>query len=181
VRLGPRRKATANGEPEPVLGALDPVIWTGVAEVATAAHARNAYANLDAFKRLGEGRSLAHHRLAGLYATYLLKYRTAYVLGRRPAVEDVSAIAARLQRDFERVLPGSPAGCLVDTLLLACELNSARATGTYSTFTLRCLVALGLLLDAPSRDLASMQPHLADWCVRSARTIRTVTEGPPTR
>lgn len=70
------------------------------------------------------GRSLASHRLAGFYAVYLLRYRTATVLGRRPSVDDISAVASRVQVGFDRVVPNSPAGSLVDTLLVAFEHRS---------------------------------------------------------
>jgi hypothetical protein len=181
VRLRPPRKVPESPTASSSADVLDTFVWDGVAEVATAAHRRDAPRCLKAFSRLGEGRSLASHRLAGLYATYLLKYRTAAVLGHPPGIDDVSALAARLQADFDQMLPRSPAGCLVETLLVSFELNSARPSGTYATFALRSLVALGLHLDTPANDLALMKPHLANWCLRRADSIRQVTEAPPSQ
>jgi hypothetical protein len=181
VRLRPRRKAVRFDDSSLSFEVVDSFVWDGVVEVAKAAHRQDAHANLEAFRRLGAGRSLAVLRLAGFYALYLLKYRTGTILGRRPSVDDISVVASRVQADFDRVLPNSPAGSLVDTLLVAFEyrsLQSLRPTVTGSTHMLRALVALGLLLDAPSHDLAMMKPHLASWCARQAENIRRICNAP---
>jgi hypothetical protein len=181
VRLRPGRKAVKFDESSLLFDLVDSFVWDGVVEVAAAAHRQDAHATIEAFRRLGAGRSLARLRLAGFYAIYLLKYRTATILGRRPSVDDISAVASRVQAGFDRALPRRPAGCLVDTLLVVFEyrsLQALRPTVTGATHTLNALVALGLLLDAPGGDLANMKPHLASWCARQADDIRRICNAP---
>jgi hypothetical protein len=156
--------------------ALDELRWRLLSEAVTEAHRGNPGAAHAAWNRL-ETDVPAGGQAAG-YLWYLLRYRIADYLGRRPTDEDLRRLARRRHPRYARVLQGD-AQELEDMLLSVFNLIPEDRRITGGRFVVLGVVTLGILLDDPEAQLAEMKPHLAGWWKRAGRGI--VEEADQTR
>jgi hypothetical protein len=109
---------------------------------------------------------------AGVYLWFLLRYRVAELLGRRPSPEDLHALAVRFGPEFAKLIRGDQSR-LEDTLLTVFELAADGRKVTGGDAVVMGSAALGVLLDDdPEAQLTAMRPDLADWWRRNADKFR---------
>jgi hypothetical protein len=172
VARGSRRAST--GDAGPADDGLDGLSWDVLCQSVAAAHRGDAQAH--AAPLLRYEREVPRDTRAGVYLWYLLRYRVAELLGRRPSPEDLHALAERSYPAFARLIRGDRSQ-LEDTLFtvfgLACE---GRKVGGGMGVVMGS-AALGVLLDDPETELAAMRPHLAQWRRASADEFRDLEGG----
>lgn len=144
-----RERSVETGTPDPAAG-LDARAWAVVCESATAAHHGDAGAHIAPLLRYEQEAPL--DMMAGAYLRYLLRCRVAELVGGRPGVEDLQALAGRHYPAFSRLIRGAERQ-LADTLLTVFDLP--HTTG-------RC----------PEAELTAMRPHLAAWWARNAASFQ---------
>jgi hypothetical protein len=150
--------------------ALDKVAWEVLSGVVAAASTGDANAHAEVFRRWpadvpGEGRR------ASVYLWFLLRYRVAEVLGRRPAPEDLHELAVRVYPRFAR-LTRQDEGRLEATFRTVFDSAESPDHLRGSMFLILGTAALGALLDDAEPELAVMRPHLAEWWQRNADEFR---------
>lgn len=120
-----RRSASSGTEVTGLSGdALDRAAWESLSGVILAASHGDANAHAEVFRRR-PGQATAEGRRASLYLWYLLRYRVAEVLGRRPSPEDLGDLAARTYPRFA-LLIRQDVGQLEATFQTVFESSSAR-------------------------------------------------------
>lgn len=144
---------------------LDPVSWAAVCESTAAAHRGDAHAHVTPLLRLE--REMPNDPRAGLYLWYLLRYRVAELLGRKPNAEDLHALAERFYPAFAKLIHGDR-DQLENTVLTVFALVNAERKVSGGDAVVMGSAALGVLLDDPESELTAMRPHLAAWWQRNA-------------
>jgi len=108
---------------------------------------------------------------SGAYVWYLLRYRVAEILGRKPTAEDLHELAVSAYPQFSVIIKGDVT-LLEGTLRSVFELESAQQKLTGGKLVVLGFAALGALLDDPKTELDRMRPHLADWWRRHSAEFR---------
>ncbi len=144
---------------------LDVANWNLLRESIAAAYRGDAGAHVAALRRLE--RDVPVDAQAGAYLWYLLRYRLAVLLGRRPSPEDLHELAERFYPQFAKLIRGGQAQ-LENTLLTVFDLAAADKRVKGGMAIVLGTAALGVISDDPETDLATMRPHLADWWRRNA-------------
>jgi hypothetical protein len=137
---------------------LDDGVWQILREAVVAVHSGNVRAAHSATNRFDtdvpvDGR-------AGTYIWWLLRYRVAQLLGRRPTADDLRDIAAQAQDTFGTLI--RDASVLEDVLLTVWHLGPPEREVTAGRFLVAGVTALGVLLEHPA-DLEAVRPDLAAW------------------
>jgi hypothetical protein len=139
---------------------LDNTKWRLLNEAINAAHNGDADGARAIVLRLAS--TVPYDGQAGMYLWYMLRYRIADILGRRPSPEDIRQIAAGVNPKFALVMRGDP-DLLENTLRTAFRLADNQTEVTAGRFIVASVAALGVLLEDPSMDLQVIRPHLARW------------------
>lgn len=142
---------------------LDETRWRILCEATAAAHEGYAAAAQAAWNRLET--DVPVDGQAAAYLWYLLRYRIADYLGRRPTEQDLTRLAKRRHPLYARVL-GGDVGELEDMLRSLFSMISEDRRITGGRFVVLGIVVLGIFLDDPQSQLDHMKPHLADWWQR---------------
>lgn len=150
--------------------ALDVAAWGALRTAILAASKGDADAHAAVF-RLWPGDAAAEGRRASLYLWYLLRYRIAEVVGRRPSPEDLRDLAVRayprfallIRRDVEQ---------LEATFRTVCESAESQDHLKGGMFLILGTAALGSLLDDADSELGVMRTNMADWWHRKAGEFR---------
>jgi len=168
-----RRRAHVPTYPEPGVGGLDDVIWATLCGVVTAVSTGTPSSFLEALHGFSDRLSFRSQRLYGYYVYYLLKCSLENTLGAAPTEAQFHAVASHARARFRSFLPHeSPV--LEDVLRTPFALQRTEIEGV--RYTICASVALGALLDDPTRQLDVMRPALDVWCAKGAATIRRVCE-----
>jgi hypothetical protein len=148
---------------------LDVANWDLLHESVTAAHRGDPEAHVAALRRLE--REVPVDAKAGIYLWYLLRYRIAALLGRRPTPHDLRELGGRIYPEFSKIIRCDQ-GQLEDMLLTAFEFASEDRKVKGGRAIVMGSAALGVLLEDPEAELAAMRPHLAEWWRRNADEFR---------
>jgi hypothetical protein len=166
VRFASRRNRSANAvDANQADDGLDNANWQLLREILIAAHQGDAEGHVAALLRLE--RDVPADAKAGAYLWYLLRYRVAALLGRRPRPEDLHELAQRYAPKFAKLVRGGQ-GELEDTLLTVFDFTTLGRKVKGGKAIVVGSAALGVLLDDVEVELAEMRPHLADWWKRNA-------------
>jgi hypothetical protein len=163
VKWTANRKASA-GVKASARDGLDDGIWEVVRESTEAAHRGDANGHVAPLLRFE--RETPHDTKVGIYLWYLLRYRVAALLGRRPNREDLQALASQYYSQFSKLIRGDQSQ-LEDTLLTVFALAPEDRKVKGGNAVVMGSAALGVLLDNPAADLEGMRPHLAAWWQRN--------------
>jgi len=144
---------------------LDVANWSLLREIVIAAQKGDAEGHATALLRLE--RDLPVDIKAGAYLWYLLRYRVAVLVGRRPGPEDLHDLAQRFAPSFARLIRDSQSE-LEETLLTVFNFATRGEPIKGGRAIVVGSAALGVLLDDAETELAEMRPHLADWWRRNA-------------
>lgn len=136
---------------------LDGRNWKIVVESATAAHRGDPDDHGAPLMRVA-----VKDATPGLYLQYLLRYRVAAILGRRPTADDLHDLTDRFYPDFAKIIRGDRTQ-LEDTLLTVFDLVPEEDAVDGPMGVILGSAALGVLLEDPDADLAAMRPPLAKW------------------
>jgi hypothetical protein len=155
---------------------LDEVRWSILCQAVAAAHEGDPVAAQAAWNRLETDAPVDGQ--AAAYLWYLLRYRIADYLGRRPTEDDLIRLARRRHPRYARVLRGD-ARELEDMLCSLFNMISEEHRITGGRFVVLGVVTLGIFLDDPRSQLAQMKPHLADWWQRRGWDLVQESPWPP--
>ena len=170
MRFTSRRNRSANAVDAGQAGdGLDTANWELLCEIVTAAHQGDAESHVAALLRLE--RDVPADAKAGAYLWYLLRYRVAALLGRRPRPEDLHELAQRYAPKFAELIRGGQAE-LEDTLLTVFDFTTHGRKVKGGKAIIVGSAALGVLLDDVEVELAEMRPHLAEWWRRNEEKFR---------
>lgn len=160
---GPLLAAELRGRQDPIHDdGLDEPTWAVLGETVIAAHQGNAAAFTSGLHRFEE--HVSPNAQPGAYLLYLLRYRIAEQLGRRPTTDDLRQIAEQHQNAFNVVIRD---GHLLEAALrTAFDLSSKDQDLTGSRFAVAGAAALGVLLRDPAAEMMAMRPTLANWWQR---------------
>ena len=153
---------------------LDGLSWDVLCQSVVAAHRGDAEAHVAPLLRYE--REVPRDGRAGLYLWYLLRYRVAELVGRRPGPEDLHALAERFYPPFAKLIRADRSQ-LEDTLLTVFGLTAEDRKVSGGTGVVMGSAALGVLLDDPETELAAMRPHLAGWRRAHADEFRDLEAG----
>jgi hypothetical protein len=148
---------------------LDSATWELLRESVIAAHQGDAEGHAAALLRLE--RDLPVDIKAGAYLWYLLRYRVAALLGRRPRPDDLHELAQRFSPKFAKLVR-SGQGELEDMLLTVFNFAAREMQIKGGRAIVVGSAALGVLLDDAETELTEMRPHLAAWWRRNANEFR---------
>jgi len=104
-----------------------------------------------------------------LYLWWLLRYRVANVLGRRPTADDLHEISQTARSEVLRIVRDPR--YVENTLLTVWKLASAEQEMESGRLLVGSVVALGVLLGDPDEDLEGARPHLAEWWRRNLEKV----------
>jgi hypothetical protein len=133
----------------------------------TAANRGDGNTFLKLLQRFDSGLSAQRRDEASAYLAYLLRYRLAEILTRRPTAEDLHDLAVQAHPRYAQVVT-EPAGTLEDTLRAVYKMPPTGLQQSGARLFVSGAAAAGVLFDEPSADLAAIRPHLAEWRSRSA-------------
>jgi hypothetical protein len=139
---------------------LDEITWRILCDAVEAAHEGNPAAAQAAWNRLET--DVPADGQAAAYVWYLLRYRIADYLGRRPIEQDLIRLAQRRHPRYARVLRGDVTE-LENMLCSLFDMVSEDHRITGGRFVVLGIVTLAIFLDDPSSQLDEIKPHLADW------------------
>src|SRR5579875_989322 len=111
-----RPRPRSDGSPAPEADGLDGPNWNIVVQSVTAAHNGDPDGHGAPLMRVAVGDATA-----GRYLQYLLRYRVAALLGRRPTAGDLHDLTERFSPDFAKVVRGDRSQ-LENTLLTVFNL-----------------------------------------------------------
>lgn len=161
------RGGTLGGDAADQAGdALDAAAWDALHTAILAASKGDADAHAEVFRRW-PGDSAAEGRRASLYLWYLLRYRIADVIGRRPSPEDLRALAVSTYPRFA-LLIRRDVGQLEATFRTVFESAESSDHLKGGMFLILGTAALGSLLDDAASELGVMRTNLSDWWRRKA-------------
>jgi hypothetical protein len=167
-----RRDLSANAaDTDQADDGVDTANWELLREIITAAHEGDAAAHVAALLRLE--RDVPVDAKAGAYLWYLLRYRVAALLGRRPLPEDLHEIAQRHAPKFAKLIRGGQTE-LEDTLLSVFGFATRGGKVRGGKAIIVGSAALGVLLNDVEVELAEIRPHLADWWKRNSNKFRNL-------
>lgn len=146
---------------------LDEEVWRRLAGVLTAANRGDGKTLLKLLKSFDAGLSAQQRAETSMYLTYLLRYRVAEILARRPTAEDLHDLAVQTHPRYAKVVR-APIWTLEDTLRAACKMPPTGPQQSGARLLVSGVGAAGVLLNDPSVDLAAIRPHLAKWRFRPA-------------
>ena len=149
---------------------LDTAKWQILCEGVVASHDGDAAAAHIATDRLAA--QVPFDSQVSMYLWYLLRYRVADMLGRRPSAEDLREIAGRVYPRFSVVIRGD-GSVLENVLRTVFKLASKDEEVTAGRFVVAGMAALGVLLNDPVADMEAMRPHMADWWRRNLEKFRS--------
>jgi hypothetical protein len=172
VARGSRQARAGDADPEE--DGLDGLSWDVLYQSVAAAHRGDDEAHVAPLLRYE--REVPHDGRAGLYLWYLLRYRVAELLGRRPGQEDLHALAGCIYPAFAKLIRGDRSQ-LEDTLLTVFGLAAEDRKVSGGRGVVMGSAALGVLLDDPESELAAMRPHLAQWRRANADEFRDLEAG----
>jgi hypothetical protein len=147
---------------------LDDRVWQILREAVVAAGSGNVRAAHRATSRFDT--DIPVDGRAGTYIWWLLRYRVAQLLGRRPTADDLRDIAARKQDTFGALI--TDASTLEDVLLTVWHLAQSEREVQAGRFLVAGVTALGVLLDDPAADLEAALPDLAAWWLKNLARFR---------
>jgi hypothetical protein len=147
--------ASLSGDP------LDRAAWEALRGAILAAGMGNANSHAEVFRHW-PGSAAAEGRRASAYLWYLLRYRIAEVLGRRPTTGDLHDLVTRAYPRFGALIRGDE-GRLEVTFRTVLEGTAAEDHLKGSMFLILGTAALGSLMDDADRELDAMRPHLLAW------------------
>jgi hypothetical protein len=107
---------------------------------------------------------------ASTYIWWLLRYRVAQLVGRRPTAEDLQEIAARQLDKFGVLI--TDISVLEDVLLTVWHLAPPEREVKAGRFVVAGVAALGVLLDDPVADLEAVRLDLAAWWQKNLAKFR---------
>jgi hypothetical protein len=146
--------------------ALDTAAWAALRAAILASSKGDADAQGEVFRRW-PGDAAAEGRRASLYLWYLLRYRIAEILGRKPSSGDLRDLAVRAYPRFALMIRRD-VNQLEDTFRTVYESATSPDHLKGSMFLIIGTAALGSLLDDADSELDVMREHLADWWHRKA-------------
>lgn len=173
MTLFKRRRLHAPTYPDPTVGGLDNVIWEVLGDIVTAVSVGTPDEFLKALQRFADLLSVPSQRLYGYYIYFLLKIRLQATLGASPSEVQIDTVASNARARFRLFLPNE-ASYLEDVLRTPFGLQRIQIEGARYTFC--ASVALGALLDDPTRELEEMRPALDARCASVAATIQRICE-----
>jgi hypothetical protein len=138
---------------------LDDVNWQILSDAVAAAHRSDVRGT-----HLGTNRfdtDVAVDGRAGTYIWWLLRYKVAQMLGRRPSEADLHDIAAQAHSRFAAVI--REPSIFESVLLTAWKLAPPEQEVTGGRFLVAGVTALGVLMDDPAEELARARPDLSAW------------------
>jgi hypothetical protein len=160
-----RRDHAADVDSAPPADGLDALSWDALCRSAVAAYRGDAEAHVAPLLR--REWEAPHDTRVGLYLWYLLRYRVAELVGRKPSPEDLHALAERFYPKFDKLIRGDQRQ-LEDTMLSVFALAAEGRKVTGGNAVVMGTAALGVLLDDPEVELVAMRPHLANWWAQNA-------------
>lgn len=163
------------GGPQPMPSdELDEEIWQRLAAALTAANRGERYTFGRLIKLIDSGLSAQRRDESSNYLAFLLKYRVAEILGRRPTSEDLHELAVQTRPKYARVIrAAAPAVLLEDTLRAVFKMPPTGPPESGAVLFISGVAAVGVLFDDPSADLAVIRPHLAEWRYRNLAEWRS--------
>lgn len=164
-----RHRLTKSSDDTHAGDGLDTLNWELLRQSVTAAHQGDADAHVAALHRLEEEAPI--DAKVGAYLWFLLRYRVADLLGRRPEERDLRELAMRFYPKFSKLIRGDQRQ-LEDTLLTVFEFAPEDRKVKGGRAVVMGSAALGVLLDNPEADLIAMRPHLAKWWQRNVDEFR---------
>jgi hypothetical protein len=143
---------------------VDEAAWEQLAEMLSAANRGDGNTFLNSLKRTDAWSDQTRNEAAG-YLAYLLRYRVAEILGRRPVAEDIHDLAVRTYPRYAKVVE-APASMLEDTLRAVFKMSPLGTQQSGARLFVSGTAAAGVLFGDPSADLAVIRPHIAAWRLR---------------
>jgi hypothetical protein len=174
MRWASSRRRHVVGTPSSAGDGLDERTWETLCESTEAAHRGDADGHVAPLLRFE--RETPDDSTVGFYLWYLLRYRVAEVLGRRPSAEDLHSLAQRYNPQFSRLIHGDQRQ-LEDTLLSVFALADEDRKVKGGDAVVMGSAALGVLVDDPLAELAVMRPHLARWWQQNKMEFGTAGTG----
>ncbi len=141
---------------------LDEEIWRRLAAALAAANRGDAKGFLRLVQRIDAGLSAQRRDESSNYLAFLLKYRVAEILGRRPTAEDLHDLAVQAHPKYAKVVR-LPTVMLEDTLRAVFKMPPTGPQESGARLFISGLAAAGVLLNDPQADLAILRPPLAEW------------------
>jgi hypothetical protein len=145
---------------------IDEEVWQRLADVLAVANRGDGDTFLRLLKRFDTWSDERRDQAAS-YLFYLLRYRVAEILGRRPAAEDLNDLAGRTHPKYAKVVRESVT-TLEDTLRAVFMMAPTGTQQWGARLFVSGTAAAGVLFSDPSADLAPIRPHLAAWLSRDA-------------
>jgi hypothetical protein len=143
---------------------LDDARWRVLREAVVAAHQGDGRAFHAALLKLAN--HVPYDGLPAASIWWLLRYRVAQLLGRRPSRGDITQIAGYYtETRFGAVI--QDVSLLQDVLLTVWKLASAEREVVGGQFLVAGAAALGALLHDPGTAMDDARPDLTAWCQRN--------------
>jgi hypothetical protein len=161
------RKAGRRGRPSMPADGLDEDAWQRLTGVLTAAHRGDGNTFLKLLQRFEAGWPDQMRDESSAYLVYLLRYRVAEILTRRPTADDLHELAVQTYPSYAKVVT-EPAGTLEDTLRAVFKMPPTGPQQSGARMFVSGCAAAGVLFNDPPADLAVIRPHLAACLSRSA-------------
>jgi hypothetical protein len=127
-------------------------------------------------KHFDDGLAGDSKRESALYLWFILRFRVIELVGRRPAADDLHAMAQRAFPRYSGILR-LPVGFLEDTLRAYLRIPPAgeQPAGSYLFLS---AAAAGVLLEDPAAELISIRPRVARWRFRDGQGTDDANQPP---
>ena len=152
---------------------IDESIWRRVSAILTAVSEGDSNTFVTRALKFSTSATLPQQRLAGYYVLMMIRIRLFDQFGRKPTEPELSELARLHFPTFATFLTMDE-DVLRATYLISYQLVPEGAIDS-KTYTVSSLVALGVLLDDPKRDLINLHEPVDAWCMRHADSLRAMT------
>lgn len=159
------------GEPRPLNDGIDELAWSRMASAISAVGNRDAAALRRETGSWPTELPLVVQNRISLYLRVLLGYRTEQILGMRPSAESLSGHASAIYSDFHAILPLAGRRQLEEALRMSLNMPPLARKVSAADFGAFAIVALGVMLDMPQRQLPEMRAIVAAWWQRNLAVI----------
>jgi hypothetical protein len=106
-----------------------------------------------------------------IYLRVLLGYRTEQILGTRPSTEALRQHVSAIYSDFHALLPLAGRHQLEEALRMSLNMPPLTRKVPAADFSAFAIVALGVMLDIPERQLPEMRATVSAWWQRNLAVI----------
>jgi len=153
-------------------GVINEAKWAGLCDIVIAASRQDANAARAAIHRLADLMpNDPPDWEAGVYLLKILQYRVVEILGQWPSADDLHTLAARFNPKFRRLIAKEDT-LLEDTLRSVCGMTPIVREVIGATRMACGSAALGVMLNRPRKQLASMKPFVSEWVAANFDEMR---------